>query len=225
MMPYPILWLALAFTLLDWISVERGWRKIGYFTKPGVILALLLWLSLVSGLHGRLVWFAMGLLCSLAGDVFLMLPREQFLAGLLAFLLAHLAYIAGFTPNPPPINLASLILALLVIVNASLISRRILAGLQNTANTRLKIPVLAYVMIINLMLFSAALTLVRPEWVAMPATLASGGAYLFFLSDTILGWNKFVAPVRHGRLLVRVTYQVGQALIIIGVAFHYLGRV
>jgi uncharacterized membrane protein YhhN len=95
--------------------------------------------------------------------------------------------------------------------------------MQNTQNAHLKLPVLIYVVVIDLMLFSAALTLVRPEWAALPALLASVGAYLFFLSDTILGWNKFVAPLRNGQLLVRITYQVGQGLIIIGAAIHYAG--
>ncbi len=31
-----------------------------------------------------------GLVCSLAGDVFLMLPSDRFIAGLVSFLLAHL---------------------------------------------------------------------------------------------------------------------------------------
>jgi uncharacterized membrane protein YhhN len=221
--PVIILWLALFIAILDWIGIARGWRKSGYLTKPGVILALLLWLILVGGLHGRLAWFAIGLLCSLAGDVFLMLPRERFLAGLVAFLLAHLAYIVGFTPDLPPLNLASLFLAVLVILNASLIASRIVAGMQTTRNTRLKIPVLFYVVVIDLMLFSAALTLVRPEWSALSALLASIGAYLFFLSDTLLGWNKFVAPLRNGQLLVRIAYQVGQGLIVIGAAIHFAG--
>jgi alkenylglycerophosphocholine/alkenylglycerophosphoethanolamine hydrolase len=224
MRPDFILWLAFIVALLDWVGIVKGWRKCGYFTKPGVILALLLWLGLVGGLHGWLIWFAIGLLCSLAGDVFLMLPREQFLAGLLAFLLAHLAYIVGFTPDLPPFNLSSLILAVLVILNASLIANRILASLKNKGNAHLKIPVLIYVVIIDLMLFSAALTLVRPEWAAIPALLTSGGAYLFVLSDTLLGWNKFVAPLHNGRLMVRITYQIGQGLIIIGAAYHYLGQ-
>src|ERR1043165_6191429 len=37
-----------------------------------------------------------GLLCSLAGDVFLMWPRDRFVAGLVSFLVAHLFYIAAF---------------------------------------------------------------------------------------------------------------------------------
>ena len=38
---------------------------------------------------------------SLAGDVLLMLPRDQFVAGLSAFLVAHLCYIAGFWTDGP----------------------------------------------------------------------------------------------------------------------------
>ena len=38
-----------------------------------------------------------GLICSLAGDVFLMLPSDRFVDGLVSFLIAHLFYIAAFT--------------------------------------------------------------------------------------------------------------------------------
>src|SRR6056297_34056 len=38
-----------------------------------------------------------GLLFSLAGDVFLMLPSDRFMEGLVSFLLAHLFYIAAFS--------------------------------------------------------------------------------------------------------------------------------
>ncbi len=45
-----------------------------------------------------------GLLLSLIGDVFRMWPKAGFLPGLIAFLLAHLAYIAAFTV---PLRLAA----------------------------------------------------------------------------------------------------------------------
>ena len=40
-------------------------------------------------------------LLSLVGDVALLWPREGFLPGLVAFLLAHLAYLAAFTRVQP----------------------------------------------------------------------------------------------------------------------------
>jgi uncharacterized membrane protein YhhN len=56
----------------------------------------------------------LGLLCSLAGDVALMLPRDRFVPGLLSFLLAHICYIAGFVSLggwPPSPAVALLLVA------------------------------------------------------------------------------------------------------------------
>ena len=40
-------------------------------------------------------WFVAALVLCLAGDVFLMLPKDLFVAGLASFLLGHLCYVAG----------------------------------------------------------------------------------------------------------------------------------
>jgi uncharacterized membrane protein YhhN len=44
------------------------------------------------------------------------------------------------------------------------------------------------------------------------------GAVLLFASDGILGWNRFVVPLRHGRLLTRIPYHLGQGLLILALA-------
>jgi len=229
-MSYTVLGLALALACVDWVAVGRQtvagglrrWKTVEYIAKPGVMLALVLWLVTIDGLSGRLVWFAAGLGFSLAGDVFLMLPREQFVAGLLAFLLAHLAYVIGFNAAPPPFNLASLLLAVLVATTALRLYRTIAAGLRALGQQQLRLPVLIYSLVISLMLLSALLTLVRPEWAALPAWLVSAGATLFFISDASLAWNRFVRPLRRARLLVMITYHLGQVLLISGAALHYL---
>lgn len=221
-MSYLYLWLALAIAVVDWVATAKAWKALEYFAKPGVMVALLLWLWQISGVRGPITWFAAGLILSLAGDVFLMLPREQFIAGLFSFLLAHLAYLAGFNSTPPPINLASLALLALVALTGLQIYRRVAAGLEASGNPSLKLPVMAYSGVISLMTFSALLTLVRPEWEALPALLASAGALLFFVSDSFLAWNKFVAPLPYGRLRVIVSYHVGQVLIVLGAALHFL---
>ena len=221
-MSYTLILIALVIAVVDWVAVAKGWRKVEYFTRPAVMVALLAWLWQNSTFSGHLVWFAIGLACSLAGDVFLMLPREQFILGLVSFLLAHLAYLVGFNSSLPPIHLASLILLLLIALAGSAIYRRIASGLQASGQAALKLPVLAYSIVISLMLFSALVTLVRPEWSALNALLASAGALLFYTSDTILAWNKFVAPVRHGPMWVIMTYHLGQMLIVLGAAAHFL---
>ena len=216
-----LLLIALLIAILDWVAVAKGWRRVETIAKPAVIITLLAWMWSASGLEGYLVWFALGLVFSLAGDVLLMLSDERFTAGLVAFLLAHLAYLAGFNPTWPPVNLASLALAALVALVCGQIYRRISAGLRATGQAGLRGPVLAYVLAISLMLLSALLTLVRPEWAPLPAWLVSGGALLFTFSDSVLAWDKFVAPIHHARVVVMVTYHLGQALIVVGATLHY----
>lgn len=221
-MTYTFLWLGLAIALLEWVAVAKNWKKLEYAAKPGVTLALLVWLGSVSGIHGQLVWFAIGLALSLAGDVLLVLPKEQLIAGLVAFLLAQIAYIIGFNDTAPPINLASIAIAAVAGVTALRIYRAIAAGLDTSGRHALKMPVLAYVAAISLMLISALLTLVRSEWSAGAAWLVSVGALLFFVSDATLGWIKFVRPLRYGHLLGIITYHLGQALIALGAVAHFL---
>ena len=61
-------------------------------------------------------------------------------------------------------------------------------------------------------------------FLAVMAVLAVGtsiiatafGGVLFLVSDTLIARDRFVAPVRHGKLLVIVTYHLAQFLILIG---------
>jgi uncharacterized membrane protein YhhN len=47
--------------------------------------------------------------------------------------------------------------------------------------------------------------------------VATGGA-LFFASDTILAWNRFVQPFDGARLLTRITYHLGQVGLVVGMS-------
>ena len=89
-------------------------------------------------------------------------------------------------------------------------------GWSASGHQSLKLPVLVYSSVISLMTFSALLTLVRPEWEAVPALLVSAGALLFFISDTFWPGISSWLPCPTGKLRVRITYHLGQALIIVG---------
>jgi uncharacterized membrane protein YhhN len=219
---YDLLWLSLSIALLDWLAIVRQWKKVEYIAGPGVILVLLAWLWVASGYRSDLGWFALGLGFSLAGDIFLMLPKERFIPGLISFLLAHVAYLIGFNRVLPPLNLASLALAVLVGLTAIRLYRPISNGLATSGHENLKGPVLAYSIFISLVLLSALITLVREEWLEETAGLVSSGALLFFISDALLAWNKFVSPVRFGKLAVILTYHSGQVLLILGSAIQLL---
>jgi uncharacterized membrane protein YhhN len=78
----------------------RRWQI--YLFKPLatlLILALALSLPAARADYARLI--AAGLLLSTAGDVFLMLPRDRFVAGLASFLVAHLCYVWAFSTDAP----------------------------------------------------------------------------------------------------------------------------
>lgn len=221
-MSYLLIGVALIVAIVDWVAVATQRKTLEYFAKPGVMLVLLIWLGQTSGFSGSLVWFGLGLLFSMAGDIFLMLPRERFIGGLVAFLLAHVAYVVGFNQTPTAYNLAGFVLAVLVALVFLRVYRRIAAGLDASGQIALKTPVLIYSLVISVMLLSALLTLAADTWQAGAAILVSAGALLFFLSDTLLAWNKFVTPIKQGRLAVIITYHLGQILITVGATWHYL---
>lgn len=221
-MTYTFLVIGMALAAMDWVAVARQWKKLEYFAKPGVTLALLVWLVSAGGWQGHLVWFAIGLAFSLMGDILLVLPKEQLIPGIAAFLLAQIAYVVGFNDTPLPINLASIAIAVIVGMTSLLFYRLISAGLSSSGRNALKMPVLAYVIAISLMLISALLAMVRPEWKPGVAWLVSSGALLFYISDAMLGWEKFVRPLHYGHLQIIITYHLGQALIALGAVMHFI---
>src|SRR5262249_29962204 len=81
------------FAALEWGAAAWHAQRLEYVVKPAALAALAGW-ALGSGAPRLLV---LGLVCSLVGDVFLMLPGALFPAGLGAFLAAHLAYLAVLT--------------------------------------------------------------------------------------------------------------------------------
>lgn len=207
---------------LEWWAVWRGAKRLEYFAKPSVMIALFAWLVAAGGLGGALSWFGMGVLFSLAGDVFLMLAEGWFVPGLVAFLFAHVAYIVGFNLTAPAVApLWGLGLAIVLGLSAARLLRRIIIGLRRRGRSRLALPVLIYGMVITLMLLSALLTLFRPDWESTPALLVSLGAALFYFSDIILAFNKFVAPIKNGRLLNIALYHLGQIALIVGVVLQF----
>ena len=223
-MSFTLLGVSLFVALIDWIAVATKLRRLEYFAKPGVMLVLLIWIWNLDGFSGPMVWFALGALFSLAGDVFLMLPNENFRGGLLAFLLAHAAYIIGLNQVLPPVNLASLVLLIIISLTAVSLYRRIANALPTIEESQMRLPILAYTLVISVMLLSALITMVRPDnhWTPYASLLVSAGALLFFISDAVLAWNRFVTTFANARLKVIIPYHLGQIGILLGAALHFM---
>jgi uncharacterized membrane protein YhhN len=65
-------------------------------------------------------------------------------------------------------------------------------------------------------------TIFDPAWSTGAAFFVSVGAFLLWISDLILAWNKFVNPFRNSNLGIMLTYHLGQILLIAGVINHYM---
>jgi len=192
-------------------SEYHGPRALGYVCKPlttGALIALA-WLAPGSAPEPYRELIVIGLIFSLAGDIFLMLPSDRFLPGLASFLVAHLLYvaafcqIAGFQPSLPalaPFALASAVLLRLLWPH--------LGGMR--------VPVVFYVVVIVTMGWQAA-----TQWSAVNETwalLALLGAILFSLSDATLALNRFRAPFAAAQASILTSYYLAQWLIALSVA-------
>ena len=198
-----LLGLAVVAALVTWVAVVADNRPLEYVGKPAVMLALIafaVWMTPVSPTQRALFIgaFALGLI----SDVFLMLPRDMFMAGLVAALVEHVLYIAGFrarTFDATLFIIASVIAIVSVAVFLPPIQRALSKG-----HPRLVMPVYAYVAVFVVMVASAG---------GSGSLVALGGALLFFYSDAILAWNRFVRPIRFGRVVNIVPYHLGQILL------------
>jgi uncharacterized membrane protein YhhN len=219
----PLFWTTLALAGVDWTATGSGWKSIRYFTKPATLLALIIWFLQAGGFRGVLLWFGIGLILSLVGDVMLMLPHRFFISGLIAFLLAHVAYIFGFGLLPLPLHGGTLLALIVVLLAGFFVLRSAIRGMRGQPGTQqLMVPTQIYGTVISLMLFAALLTFMRPEWPLQAVLYASLGAAFFFASDSILVHNRFVKPIRFGDVLVMVTYHAGQILIAAGALMAFV---
>jgi uncharacterized membrane protein YhhN len=225
---YILIFLAFIFAGLESLALWKGWRKLEFVAKPAVMVCLFIWLSGIAGQQEALLpltgitWFGIGVLFCLAGDIALMFIDRFFMLGLIAFLLGHVAYLIGFN-SPPPQTLTfwSIAFAIVIGMGSVRVLRLILGSLHAKGQNRLVVPVVIYGIVITLVLLAAMQTLFRLDWDATAALLVSLGAALFYLSDIILAWNRFVSPIKNGRMLNIGLYHLAQIGIVVGVALQF----
>jgi uncharacterized membrane protein YhhN len=216
-----LLALTLALAVVDWAAAEKNWHAVHFFCKPATLLALIAWFSVAAGWSGANLWFGLALVFSLLGDVALMFPERLFMPGLASFLLAHIFYIAGFNQGALSLNPLALVVAVLAVGAFGFVFSRLRAGLVGSpAGRRMLLPVAIYSITISLMVVSAWLCLFRPAWPLNAALAAGVGALLFFCSDSVLAYNRFVRETPHHDLLVMSAYHLGQIAIIAGVVLR-----
>lgn len=189
----------------------KGPRWATYIFKPAtmlIIIGLLITQRDTASSYSNLI--LIGLLFSLLGDIFLMLPSKPLLPGLGSFLLAHFFYVGAFhTQVDIEWNRASIISLVAIAAWCGIIWRVMHAHLG-----KLYIPGGIYYISISTMVF-----LSLQHWfsgVAGSEYLVIG-ALLFYASDTALAFNRIRAPYRSAQLLILSTYYPAQFLIALSV--------
>ena len=215
--------IALIFAGLESLALWKQIRPLEFIAKPAVMIVLFVYLWKSIGLTGAGLWFGLGILLSLTGDVFLLWLDRFFIFGLISFLIGHIAYVIGFNTPPSPFSGWSAILAIIVGISGVRVLRRILVALITKGQSRLRAPVIIYGVVISLMLLSAMLKLNDISWSAAASLFVAFGAFLFFTSDIVLAWNKFVTPIQNGRMINIGLYHLGQIALVAGVVMQLKG--
>lgn len=209
---FTILFIILLIAELICGSVESfsTWR---YFTKPSLLIALILYFNFNNKNRNSKtkIFTLIALIFSLMGDVLLMFDDRSplfFMAGLVAFLLAHVFYIVIFCRRKnPKINPFGMIAIL--IIYAIVLFYLLKNNLED-----LLIPVIFYVLVILMMVISAFLRQKKVSKISFVFVFL--GAILFVISDSILALNKFYMPLRFSNISIMLTYAMAQYFIVLG---------
>ena len=181
--------------------------SIEYYSKPAMVLTLLLFLYVNTRSSASRSWVLLALFFSLAGDILLLFDDGNssfFLYGLSAFLVAHIFYIVffhrvrvteGVHPRP-------WLLVIVVLYYATLVY--LLSPYLGT----MKLPVRVYGIVISFMLLLALHMLflrnkTAGRWMAI-------GAVLFVISDSLLAINKFYMNFAYADVAVILSYALAQ---------------
>jgi uncharacterized membrane protein YhhN len=173
-----------------------------YILKPGTMLLIIL-MALTSTPSSYTWWIIIGLLLSLIGDIFLMLPNDRFIHGLVSFLAAHICYIiACFQMQPQQVEV-NVFLTVCLLTVALLFFIQLVKGKLFKGGYPLKVAVLTYIVFITSMVWVSILT--ENPFIIMAASL-------FYFSDATLAWDRFIKPLKYRHYLVMSTYFLAQYL-------------
>lgn len=200
--------LAAAFTgAVHIVADYKGPRWATYIFKPATMLIIIgmLWSFPVVDESYRW-WLTAGLLASLVGDCFLMLPTKPLLPGLGSFLVAHIIYVIAFASRAP----LEWSFWLLLTTTLLLVWLAGMGAFMYNKLGKLLIPGPVYLLALGGMVFFASNIasqgLINGDWLLI-------GALFFLASDSALAFNRLYQPYKAAQFLILSTYYVAQYFI------------
>lgn len=199
------------------IAVLADLRPLISATKPLVCILPMAALYMETKLKGRFhKRIFIGLFFALVGDLFLLYNDSDpnyFSYGLASFFLCHIFYIRAFYldfSSAPELDKKGARLAILLCAVCSVSFYLFIRSHLGA----MKLPVLAYVIVISLLVMMAAFRQFRVNNMSFKLILI--GAIIFTLSDALLSLDKFVINFKGAEYSIVATYMLAQYLITLG---------
>lgn len=193
------------------------------FSKPLIVISLMVWLYSSTNLKGRFhKRIFTGLIFALAGDVLLMLQAGRpmfFIYGLIAFLLCHIFYIRAFTLDHRSNPKHRTPYFLWIVGVFAIFCSGLFFYLQPKLGA-MQFPVLMYAIIITVMALMAVNRYGKVNIFSFKLILY--GALFFLLSDSVLAINKFTQTIPQAGVLIMASYMIAQYLIVYGTVVREL---
>lgn len=214
--------------ILDWLAVGFSWRKIECFLKPLAMLLVVLWTLTAADwtLDTLLVLLLLAQVFGLAGDIFLLLHARWFLFGLGAFLIGHLLYI-GIMGWKIGLALSGgvkdqwagwILLTFAIWTGMLILFYRLIAPKTPRVSMPLFlwIPIQFYGWVLSGLVVSSMLVLITAEAITGPLSFLLIGALLFFVSDSLLAYDRFKRKMPKVRVWIMLTYHLAQFSLAVG---------
>ena len=206
----------IVFSILYLIVLFTGHENLDLYLKPALIPLLGFGVYFHPKFLSRRILLN-ALIFSWIGDVILIfadIAEIYFILGLVSFLIAHITYCVLFNKQIiGEIQINKVLFGLGSLVIAFYLTAIILLLMPNLGD--LKIPVIVYAAVISTMLlfaFNGYLIWKKPG-----ALYIFLGAITFVISDSILAFDKFHAPIEKSSFFIMLSYLVAQYLIVVGI--------
>lgn len=194
--------LAAVFSVLNWNSVGRKNSLWEYISKPASTVAFLFVLVTVDVVRDApWGWRVAAFVFCLAGDVFLMLPKDAFIPGLASFAVAQILFTVSFATGET--TAARVVAGLAVAIPlAALLARRFVTAIRSSGHAELVIPVCVYMAVISAMAVGS---------IGSGNAIAIAGALIFMASDSLIAETRFVKERAWHSVGIMMTYHFALA--------------
>lgn len=203
------------FFIREYVAYKR-YLVLKYLFTPSLTLVLVIIMTLsisINGCDRYRIMILVSLLMALVADSLLMIEEVNLLKnGMIFFILGHICYAVAFS-NTFSFKMWNLIPVLIIIF----LSIRYLKVLFKYSG-KMFIPVLAYVLILDLMVYLAIIRL--NNGLSASGVAVAAGAVLFMVSDFLLSVNAFVKTIPNSTVFTWLLYAPAQFLFVLSTFMH-----